>query len=74
MANFKQIILLLVIVAIEFNLCWNGFGHQPNWVKVYDTQGEIEITETREKIGNTYYWSIYDLKGDLITFLNFWSF
>ena len=65
--------LLLIITAIEFNLQWNGIEHQPNWVKAWDNNQEVQIEDNWTKIGNVYSWNVYDVQGNLITFLNFWT-
>lgn len=66
---------MIVIVAIEFNLQWIGTEHQPNWVKAWDERGnEVELVSDLEKKDGITYWNIYDTEGNLITFLNFWTY
>lgn len=66
-------LLLIIIVAIEFNLSFIGTEHEPNWVRAYDQRGnEVELVSEQEKKDGITCWSIYDTKGNLITFLNFW--
>jgi len=67
------IFLLLIITAIEFNLQWNGLEHEPNWVKCWEGENEVQIQDNWQKIDNVYYWNVYDVQGNLITFLNFWT-
>ena len=68
-------LLLLVIVIIEFNLQWTGTEHQPNWIKAWNRYGNEVPSESKwEKVDGVYYWNIYDLQGNLITFLNFWTY
>ena len=62
-------LILTAIIAIEFNLLWNGINHEPNWVKI---NNEPAIQEKREEIEGGWNWEIYSEQGNLITFLKFW--
>ena len=65
----KLILILLTIVAIEFNLQYYGNEHHPNWVKAWDSNGnEVELQETRERTNNVWYWNIF-LNEKLLTFI-----
>jgi len=74
MFNLHKIITILIIfTAIEFNLQWLNNEHQPNWVEVKNDEEVVEVNDSWEKVNEVYYWNIYDLEGNLITFLNFWT-
>jgi hypothetical protein len=68
----KIITILLIFTAIEFNLQWNGYEHEPNEVKVTNNNQELEVYDEWHKEGNVYYWNVYD-GGEVVSFLNFWT-
>jgi len=69
----KLIIIFLIFTAIEFNLQWTGYEHEPNWVEVKNEEEIVEVNDSWEKVEEVYYWNVFDLDGNLITFLNFWT-
>jgi len=79
----KLIIIFLIFTAIEFNLQWTGYEHEPNWVEVKNEEEIVEVNDywekveevyyCWEKVEEVYYWNVFDLDGNLITFLNFWT-
>ena len=68
----KKLLLLITIVAIEFNLNW-FFGlpeHYP--FKALDERGnEVELVNELKQTETGYEWNVYDQAGNLITFLKF---
>jgi len=70
---YKIITILIIFTAIEFNLQWTGYEHEPNWVEVKNEEKIVEVNDSWEKIEEVYYWNVFDLDGNLITFLNFWT-
>jgi len=70
---YKIITILIIFTTIEFNLQWTGYEHEPNWVEVKNEEKIVEVNDSWEKIEEVYYWNVFDLDGNLITFLNFWT-
>ena len=65
----KLTLILIVIIAIEFNLQWLN-RPEPNYVKVWDENGLVETTQTVTRYENGFSWMIYDSAHNLINFLN----
>ena len=67
-------LLFIIIVAIEWNLQWNGLEHIPNQVKAWDNNGqEIELVSEWQKSDGVYYWSAKTYDRQYNWFLNFWE-
>lgn len=64
------------IVAIEYNLQWNGVENTPGYVRILDDTGaEVEVIESWEKIDGIYYWdvSLAATSTEEVFFINFWE-
>ena len=52
-------LLLIIIVAIEFNLTWLNNENTPNWVRAWDNYGqEVKLIEERVRVDEVWNWRV----------------